>query len=253
MKTLKITALILGLIVIGALAFLLIAAMKAPKQFLQDFKEQTVQINDDKVILTYPDDLLEKKTTLDARLAMSEDDSIGLRINLKEKSLYLEIKGIVLHRTPILDQKASSFFKKLNAAEKYVLFHKPLIIQKDESTILKDRFEVVIAPKDTIEAGLRKEAVPDTVLREPVMYRLYFKNGIRVQITGLLPDSVAQFWPRFRFDYADRYKFLKQLTNSVLHNEPAPYQPTISIVVEAREAEAVYRALPKKGKVIFDL
>jgi hypothetical protein len=252
LKALKISALILVLIVIGALGYFMIAAMKAPQQFLQDFREETAQIKNNKVVLTYPDDLLEKKTTLDARLDMSDDDSIGIRINLKEKSIYLEIKGIVLHTTPILEQKSSSFFKKLNAAEKYVLFHKPLDIQKDESTISKDQFEIRYAPKDSLEADLIKDVDPDTVLREPVMYRLYFKNGIRVQVTGILPDSVPQFWPRFRFDFADRYKFLKQLLKSVTQKKPAPYQPTISIVVEAREAEAIYRAVPKKGKVILD-
>lgn len=243
----------MGLLTLGILAFLMITAMKAPRQFLQDFREETAQIHDNKVILTYPDDLLDKKTTLDARLAMSEDDSIGLRINLREKSIYLEIKGIVLHKTPILEQKTSRFFKNLNSAEEYVLFHKPLVILKDESTISKDKFEIVYAPKDTIEANSRQEVVPDTVLREPVLYRLYFKNGIRVQVTGLLPDSIPQFWPRFRFDYNDRYRFLKNLTNSVIHNKPMPYQPTLSIVVEAREAEAIYRAIPKKGRVILEL
>jgi hypothetical protein len=253
LKALKITALILALIIIGVLSFLMISAMKAPKQFLEDFRNETAKISNNKVILAYPDELLVKKTSLDARLAMSLDDSIGLRINLKEKSLYLEINGIVLHTTPIREQKTSSFFRNLNAAEKYVLFSKPLGILKDESTIEKDRFEIVYAPKDTIEAGLRTDPDPDTVLHEPVMYRLYLKNGIRVQVTGLLPDSVSQFRSRFKFEYADRKKFLKHLFNSIMHQKPVPYQPTLSIVIEAREAEAIYRALPRKGNVILEL
>ncbi len=253
MKALKIIALLFCVVIIGALAFLLIAAMKAPEQFLKDFREETAQISNNKVILAYPDDLLEKKTTLDARLAMSEDDSIGLRINLREKAIYLEIKGIALHKTPIIQEKTSSFFKKLNPAEKYVLFRKPLVIQKDESTIFKDKFEIRYAPRDAAQADSIKDPDPDTVLREPVMYRLYFKNGIRVQVTGLLPDSVHQFKSRFRFEYDDRVKFLRQLTRSIIQKKPAPYQPTISIVIEAREAEAIYRAIPKKGKVILEL
>jgi hypothetical protein len=253
LKALKISALVLGLIVLGALGFLMISAMKAPKQFLQDFREETSKISNNKVILAYPDELLEKKASLDARLAMSEDDSIGMRINLKERSLYLEINGIVLHRTPILEQKTSSFFKHLSGAEKYVLFRKPLVIDRDESTIVKDKFEVVIAPKDTLEAQARQEVIPDTVLREPIMYRLYFKNGIRIQVTGELPDSVPQFWPRFKFNYDDKVKFLKGLFSSLQHKKPAPFQPTISIVVDAKEAEAIYRAVPKKGNVILEL
>ncbi len=253
MKTLKILALLLGLMILGALSWLLISAMKAPHSFVEEFKTEMASIKNNKVILSYPDDLLERKTSLDSRLAMSNDDSIGLRINLKEKFLYLEIKGIVLHKTPILEQKSSSFFKHLTVAEKYVLFHNPLKIQKDDATISKDQFQEVIAPKDTIEAAKMTEIIPDTTLTEPVMYRLYLNHGIRVQITGQLPDSIPQFWPRFRFDYRDRYKFLKELTRSVIRNNPAPYQPTISLVINSRDAEAIYRAVPKKGNVILEL
>jgi hypothetical protein len=252
LKALKITALSIVLITFGALAFFMVSATKAPVEFLNDFKEETAKIKNSQVIFAYPDELLEKKTSLDARLAMSEDDSIGMRINLKEKAIYLEIKGIVLHKTIIQDQKTTRFFKNLSATEKYVLFRKPLVIQRDESTISKDKFEVVYAPKDTLEAQSRPEIIPDTVLREPVLYRLYFKNGIRVQITGQLPDSVPQFWPRFRFEYEDRYRFLKDIARSVIRNQPRPYQPTMSLVVDAREAEAIYRAVPKKGNVILE-
>lgn len=253
MKALKILALAFAFIVVGALAFLMISAMKAPQQYLEDFRGETAKISSNRAILAYPDQLLEKKTSLDARLTMSEDDSIGVRINLKEKSIYLEINGIVLHKTTILEQKTSSFFKHLTAAEKYVLFRKPLVIQDDESTIVKDKFEIVYAPKDSNEAKARQEVIPDTVLREPVMYRLYFKNGIRIAITGQLHDSIPQFWPRFRFEYTDRKKFLMELVGAILHHRALPYQPTISMVVDAKEAMAIYRAIPKKGNVILEL
>jgi hypothetical protein len=48
-------------------------------------------------------------------------------------------------------------------------------------------------------------------------------------------------------------KFLKGLFSSLQHKKPAPFQPTISIVVDAKEAEAIYRAVPKKGNVILEL
>ena len=253
LKALKISALILGLVIIGVLAFLFVSAMKAPEQFMQNFREETAKIGNNKIILAYPDPLLEKRTRLDARLAMSEDDSIGLRINLDENAMYLETKGIVLQKTPILEHKSSAFLKKLNAAEKYVLFHKPMVIQKDESTVEKDRFEVVIAPKDTLEAQSRPEVIPDTILYEPVQYRFYFSNGIRIHITGILHDSVPQFWPRFNFEFEDRSKFLKALLKSVVKKTAVPYQPTLSIVIDARDAEAIYRAIPRKGNVILEL
>ena len=252
MKALKISALVLGLLVLGALTILLVTAMKVPDQFMADFRAETAKIKNNKVVLSYPDELLEKRTSLDARLAMSNDDSIGLRINLKENQMYLEIQGIVLHKTPIIESKSSSFFKHLTVPEKYVLFHKPLSIQKSESNIEKDKFQEVIAPKDTIEAANIKEVIPDTVQTVPVLYRLYLDHGIRIEVVGKLNDTIPQFWPRFKFDYADRYLFLKSLTRSVLKKTPVPYQPTISIVFSSRDAESIYRAVPRNGNIILE-
>jgi len=252
LKALKISVLCLVVVIIAGLAVLLIAAMKAPGPFIEEFRAETAKIGKNKVVLSYPEDLLLERTSMDARLAMSEDDSIGLRVNLAEKKIYLEIQGIVLHETPILDQKASVFFKKLTPAEKYILFHKPLNINKDESSISKDVFNVVIAPKDSIEAQQREEILPDTSHTSPVTYRLYLDHGIRLQVYGQLPDSVPQFRDRFRFEYSDKYRFLKNLAQSVIKRTSAPYQPTISIVINSRDAESIYRAVPKKGKVILE-
>jgi len=252
LKALKISALILGLLILGGLSVLLITAMKVPDQFMQEFREETSKIKNNQVVLSYPDDLLKKKTSLDARLAMSDDDSIGLRISLKDKAMYLEIQGIVLHKTPIIEEHTSSFFKNLTTAEKYVLFHKPMKINSDESNIAKDVFTEVIAPKDSVEAEQRKEIIPDTIQREPILYRLYLDHGIRVQITGQLPDTIPQFWPRFRFDLQDRKKFLKGLKESVLNKKPVPYHPTISILINSRDAESIYRAVPKNGNIILE-
>jgi len=253
MKALKYTVLGVILLIMAGLAVLLIAAMKAPDSFMKEYHEEIAAMGKNKAILSYHDELLGRKTSLDARLSMSDDDSIGMRINLKEKLVYLEIQGIVLHQTPILEQRTSAFFRKLTPAEKYILFHKPLTINKDESSIAKDEFNVVIAPKDTNEYKARQEIVPDTSHTDPVLYRLYLSHGIRIQVIGQLPDTVPQFWPRFRFEYTDRYIFLKNLAGSIINRKPAPYRPTIEIVINSRDAEAYYRAVPKKGKVIVEL
>lgn len=253
MKAFRITILILAILVIGALAILLVAALKAPDRFIADYRNEIANLGKNKSVLMYPEDLLARKTSLDARLAMSEDDSIGLRINFQEKAAYLEIQGIVLHKSQIIKEKSSYFFRHLSPAEKYILFHKPLTIKTDESTIIKDRFIIKQAPKDTLEAQQQNDVVPDTTHTEPVMYRMYLDHGIRLQVIGQLADTIPQFWPRFRWEYNDRLRYLKELTRSVLQSTPPPYQPTISIVIDSREAESIYRAVPKKGKVILEL
>lgn len=265
MKALKIIALIFGVLILGALAVLYLGALRAPKKYLEEFSKETANLGENQTIRTYTNELLEKRTNLDARLAMSNDDSIGLRISLVDKMVYLELQGIVLSQTPILDFKISHFLKNLSPAEKYLMFHAPLNIRKDESTIFKDRFKEIIAPQ-VIPADA-KEQTPtpkDTTKQQkgkatkvqqpdPVIYRLYLDHGIKVQFTGQMPDSVPQFWPKFWFEFDERYQFIKDVTNSILKKTPASYQPSIKLVINYRDAEAFYRAMPKKGKVILDL
>jgi len=263
LKILKIIALILSVLILGALTVLYLGALKAPKKYLEEFSKETADLGKNKTVLTYPDELLEKRTNLDARLAMSNDDSIGLRISLKDKMVYLEIQGIVLSQTPILDYKISHFLKNLSPAEKYLMFHTPLIIQKDESTIFKDRFKEIIAPpitpadapKETNKNTTKeqKDKVVTTPLPDPVIYRLYLDHGIKVQFTGQMPDSIPQFWPKFWFEFDERYQFIKDVTNSIIKKTPASYHPSLKLVINYKDAEAIYRAVPKKGKVILDL
>lgn len=265
MKAIKIIALVLAVLILGALTLLYLEALKAPNKYLDEFRKETADLFKNQIVKTYPADLLEKRTTLDARLSMSNDDSIGLRISLKDKLVYLEIKGIVLSQTPILEYSVSHFLKNLSPAEKYMMFHAPLTIQKDESTIFKDRFKEIIAPpvrpadapeeapapKDTVKVNKNKK---DTVqLPDPVIYRLYLNHGIKVQFTGQMPDSIPQYWPRFWFDFNERYQFVKDVKNSLIKRTPLTYQPSIKLVINYRDAEAIYRAMPKKGKVILDL
>ncbi len=256
---------ILGVLILGALTVLYLGALKAPKKYLEEFSRETANPGNNQIVKTYPEELLEKRTNLDARLAMSNDDSIGLRISLKDKMVYLEIKGIVLSQTPILNYKVSRFLKNLSPAEKYLMFHTPLNIRKDESTIFKDRFKEIIAPpitpanapeetptlKDTTKEQKGKK--PTVQLPDPVIYRFFLNHGIKVQFTGQMPDSVPQFWPKFWFEFGERYQFIKDVTKNIIKKTPVSYQPSLKLVINYKDAEAVYRALPKKGKVILDL
>ncbi|MCX6227544.1 MAG: hypothetical protein NTV01_22875 [Bacteroidia bacterium] len=265
MKALKIIALILAVLILGALTLLYLGAMKAPKKYLEEFKRETADLGNNQIVKTYPEDLLEKRTNLEARVLMSNDDSIGLRISLKDKMVYLEIKGIVLSQTPILDYNVSHFLKNLGPAEKYLMFHAPLTIQKDESTIFKDRFKEIIAPpvvpadateeipapKDTAKS--RKNKKETVQLPDPVIYRLYLNHGIKVQFTGQMPDSIPQYWPKFWFEFDERFQFIKDVSKSILKKTPVTYRPTLKLVINYRDAETIYRAMPKKGKVILDL
>ncbi|MDD2813305.1 MAG: hypothetical protein PHN30_04730 [Bacteroidales bacterium] len=251
MKALKKPLLISFILIIVILGILMVIAMKAQDRFVEDYLAEIREVKANKTALSYPDDLLERKTSLEARLQMAKDDSIGLRINLKEKMVYLEIQGIVLHRSPILRHSSSYFFRHLNATEKYILFHKPLRIQNEVSTIPKEQFIVKIAPKDSSE--VKEATIPDTIHTVPVMYRFNLNHGLRLQVTGQLADSIPQFWPRLKFDLQDRAEFIKALIQNIFKDTKVPYRPTLRIRINSREAEAIYRAIPRESLVILEL
>ncbi|MDD4645646.1 MAG: hypothetical protein PHY99_06625 [Bacteroidales bacterium] len=265
MKALKIFAICVGILILGALTMLYLGAMKAPKSYIADFSKETEHISENKIIKSYPNESLERRSNLDARIAMSDDDSIGLRISLKEKAIFLELQGIVLSQIPIIDYQVSHFFTNLSPAEKYFIFRSPLTIQRDESTIEKNKFKEMIAQEgkeaqsaealkataDSLSGDKNKKSKGPRV--DPIIYRLFLDHGIKVQFTGQMPDSIPQYWPKFWFEFKERNQFLKDVMNSITKKTPVYYQPSIKLVIDAKDAETIYRAMPKNGMVILDL
>jgi len=78
-----------------------------------------------------------EKAFLNARLAMSVTDSIGLTLNLKDSLVQLEMKGVVLRQVKADKIELPRFFKAIKAPAYAIHFSKPFIITEIEGSIEK--------------------------------------------------------------------------------------------------------------------
>ena len=101
---------------------------------------------------------LKQKAWLESRLKMASLDSVGMSIDLEQHIIQLELKGVVVMSSKIRDCSVSGFFKKIDGNVYFETFGKPLAIKEFKSSIAKNRFKVVEAPKDTIEAQKAADA-----------------------------------------------------------------------------------------------
>jgi len=93
---------------------------------------------------------LKDKAWLESRLKMANGDSIGLSIDLEQHRIQLELKGVVILSSKIRDFSISGFFRKMDGNVYFNTFGAPLTIQQFKSSIAKNPYKIVQAPKDTM-------------------------------------------------------------------------------------------------------
>ncbi|MGE5446729.1 MAG: hypothetical protein ACM3PR_00100, partial [Bacteroidales bacterium] len=136
--------------------------------------------------------LMKEKAWVESRIKMASGDSIGLSIDLESKVIQLELKGVVVMSSKIKDYSTSGFFKRMDGNVYFNMFGSPLTIQSFESSIAKNPFKVIQAPKDTIEA-LAKPAIDplkkDSLPKENVYWTVKFDRDFELNIQGI--DSAS--------------------------------------------------------------
>ena len=197
-------------------------------------------------------DLIHQKTFLNARLAMSESDSIGLTINLKDSLVQLEMKGVVLRQIKFEKTEMSRFFNGINPPAYTNHFSKPFIISEIEGTIEKNPVIVRKAPKDTIEAA-QTQVVVDTTGVEFIECHLLLDSSFVVslvqsdQFKGRLDLSTLKYRLRRHI------KSLRSTNQNVLKAQKPQILPEITVFIPANEAKSFFRALPPNGQVVVRL
>jgi hypothetical protein len=196
--------------------------------------------------------LIRTKTFLDARLAMSESDSIGMTINLRDSLVQLEMKGVVLRQVKFDKLEISRFYKGLTPVAYASHFSTPFTIGEIEGSIVKEPITVRKVPKDTIEAA-QNEVKVDTTGVEFVEWHFTLDSALMVsfvqsdQLEG--PVTLATLKYRFR-----RYlKTLVETNHSTLRFRKPQIYPEMTIFIPANEAKSFYRALPPRGQVVLKL
>ena len=179
---------------------------------------------------------------LERHLTLAKSDSINLGINLTDSIVQVQLKGTVLFQAKIQQQNPAHFFDDLNYGT-YLDFTKIAKIIDESSTIPKRPLKKIQAPKNEEEAAkIKHDSIPDPLL----VWKFELDNQIEVVITGigLNKDSVPDL--RFKEDLL-KYNIEKIKQKWVTEN----YKPTLYIWLNDKDAKAIYRAIPERGKVVF--
>lgn len=207
-------------------------------------------------------DLMKEKAWVESRLKMASSDSIGLTIDLEEQLLQLELKGVVVMSTKIRDYSTSGFFKRMDGNVYFSIFGTPLTIQSYESSIEKNPFKVIQAPKiKTAEEIKAEEEAPlsaakpdspnDSIPDENVFWTVKLDREFELNIQGI--DSISESQSKYKLGKGFEFKRdLKNIFNSFKHivqfKKPT-YTPEILIAIPENEAKAILRALPRNASV----
>lgn len=198
---------------------------------------------------------LKEKAWLESRLKMATGDSIALAIDLEQRNIQLELKGVVVMTSKIRDCQISGFFRKMDGNVYFSVFGTPLTIQQFKSSIPKNSFKVVQAPKDTIAAQAAADAAAksekEALKNENVFWTVKLDKGFDLDIQGI--DSIAEAQKKYEFGKGFEFeRNLKNIASSFQHilkfSKP-DYTPEILISIPENEAKAILRALPRNAMV----
>jgi hypothetical protein len=187
-----------------------------------------------------------------ARLSLAEKDSVYVILDVPNKAILLEIKGVTVKKTEIINLEISNRFSLISHENLLPWLSQPFSLERDLSTIPKDPIVVKQAPKDTIEAAKmsNKPAPPDST---NVFFTLYFDRNLVVEVEQAEPLEKGAT------EKVETYQKIKrkESTRSVLEllrNPQQKDQPMlVKLVISDAEARAVYRAVPIKSKLILKL
>lgn len=193
--------------------------------------------------------LMKQKAWVESRLKMAAGDSIGLSIDLENLTIQMELKGVVLMKSKIRDYSTSGFFKQMEGNVYFSMFGTPLTIERYESSIEKNPFKIVQAPKSVEEAEAVK-TVKDTI-RYEVFWTVQLDRDFELNIQGIdsLSDAQSGYKLGKGFEFKRDLKNIGKAFQQIIRFKKPVYTPEILISIPENEAKAILRALPRKASV----
>lgn len=188
---------------------------------------------------------------VECRLKTSKTDSISLSVNLKDSILQLELKGVVIKTTPIIEFKTDHFFEELNPVAYHHYFGEETTCTNMQATIEKIPVIVKKAPKDTLEYASQSHVI-DTVKNEDVHWLIMLDNGVEIRVEGTDSSVQANAWQNWFWLRQDYVEIKNNLAQTIQFRVP-DYYPGIKLVISETDAKAIYRALPAQPKVCIRL
>ena len=183
--------------------------------------------------------LWKEKFWIENQIRVSKEDSMSLGINFKDSTIQLQFKGLPLIKSRIARTWPEHFLSSLSAENYSKIFGRLLTIDNANANISKRPFRKMI-----VTAEGNTQAV-DTLTYKPKAFSWSFvtNNNIRIVIKGYGTDSL-EVVPSFRYDVL-KFRIAEKTISPF-----TDFTPTLFIWINDKEAEAIYRALPKNASVI---
>lgn len=183
-------------------------------------------------------------------LTTLKKDSIHLIVNLEDTMVGLFINGVMIHEMRVEEFSIDPVLLSLSNKTYLHLFSKPIRIQKDTATIVKEPIVVRQAPKDTIEAALNAYK-PDTLIQNPAFWL--------VELPGSIDLIFAQAHDRTDEEARVRRLFFESINSrhqgmhfSRFLKFKRAFAPVVILIpMPVEDLRAIYRALPEKGHVVI--
>lgn len=187
-----------------------------------------------------------QKAFLQARITMAATDSAVLSLDMTDSTARVEIKGVTVYSSRMSSIRISRVFTGCDQYAITSLLSKPFTIKNSIASIPREPVVHKVAPRDTSE--YKPYEVPDTSKKEYVNIILETDNGFRLYIYQETAGSMPAGLHRFAFDLADRLRNAGYIIRCMFTLRMPVYKPYIKITLPAKEARAIYRAIPAKGE-----
>jgi len=195
-------------------------------------------------------DLRKREVLLHSRLTLANEDSMYLVLDLVNNTAVLEMKGVSLHESKILESTVSNSIKMYHTEALLNWMAEPFTVKHAEATIPKIEYIEKIAPKDSIEAN-KVSAEPVATKRGDVYIVMDFDRNLRLIISqSETPDEDGKkIIAAMRRKFQD-IEFRRSLQSLIKFNRE-PIMPQINIVIPKSDATIFYKSLPVRPKMVL--
>jgi hypothetical protein len=196
--------------------------------------------------------LVKEKAYKEALLQQSGSDSIQLVVNLSDSSVYLMIKGVMIHQAKAGSFRMDRMLDEMPLIQQVKIFSQPLAVHSQYATIVKEPVVVRHAPKDTLEAALDAWQ-PDTLIQKPAFLFLTTDHGIHLILQQESNPAFRDRWKKFSFYSRIGTKGTMQAAYAFFTLKHQQYHPAITINMPAEDLRAIYRALPDHPLIVITI
>ncbi len=195
-------------------------------------------------------ELRKREVLLHSRLELAKEDSMYLVLDLINNTAILEMKGVMLHESRILESSVSNSIRMYHTEALLNWMAEPFMLKRADATIPKIEYVEKIAPKDTIEAN-KVVVEPAAAKLGDVYIVMDFDRNLRLVISQYeKPDDEGK-----KIISSMRRKYqeieVRRSLQSLIKFNREPAMPQISIVLPKSDATIFYKALPVRPRMII--